>query len=518
MTELTGQQFLGRTTSTGGPHRFHAVNAATGELLAPEYADATAEEIDAAVTLADSAFEAMRTRTPAEIAGFLDAIAARIETLGDELIERAHTETGLPVARLASERARTTNQARLFASMVREGSWIDARIDHADPERKPVPKPDVRRMLVPIGPVTVFGASNFPLAISVAGSDTISAFGAGCPVIVKAHPAHPGTSELVARAILAAAEATSMPDGVFSLVHGVAPDVGRGLVRHPLIEAVAFTGSLRGGRSLFDAACARDRPIPVYAEMGSVNPLFLLPAALGARAQALATGFVQSVTLGVGQYCTNPGLAFAIEGPGLDAFLSAARSAAAGVTGSVMLHSGIQSAFDAGVARIDQVPGVRVAARSSGCALHVTDAFTFEAHPELADEVFGPSSLVVTCRDRRELEEVARELPGQLTATFHAERGELEEFRSLVRILERKVGRLIFNGFPTGIEVCAGMHHGGPYPATTDVHSTSIGTAAILRFARPLCYQSCPDSELPEPLREANPRGIRRSVDGRDVR
>lgn len=517
MTELTGQQLLGRTPSSGGPHRFHAVNPATGELLGPEYADATDAEIDAAVSLADAAFDAYRSRTPAEIAGFLDAIADRLDQLGAELIERAHAETGLSVARLTGEQGRTTGQARMLAALVRRGSWIDARIDHAEPHREPLPKPDVRRMLVPIGPVGVFGAGNFPLAISVAGSDTLSALGAGCPVVVKAHPAHPGTSELVARAILAAADRTRMPDGVFSLIHGVLPDVGRALVRHPSIEAIAFTGSLRAGRSLYDAACTRERPIPVYAEMGSVNPVFLLPRALRARAAEIARSWVQSVTLGAGQFCTNPGLVFAVAGPDLETFFDSARNAAAGVGSAVMFHSGIQTAFDSGLARIEQIRGVSCLARSTGCALYSVDAATFAAHPELADEVFGPSSIVVACSDRGELERTARVLPGQLTATFHAEDSELGEFRSLLQSIERKVGRVIVNCFPTGIEVCAAMHHGGPYPATTDVHFTSIGTASILRFARPLCFQGFVDAELPEPLREGNPRSIRRLVDGRDV-
>jgi NADP-dependent aldehyde dehydrogenase len=317
-----------------------------------------------------------------------------------------------------------------------------------------------------------------------------------------------------------------MPNGGFSLVHGVAPDVGRVLVRHPLIEAVAFTGSLRAGRSLFDTACARDRPIPVYAEMGSVNPVFLLPGALQSRGEAIAQAYVQSVTLGAGQFCTNPGLVFAIAGPELEAFLAAAARVAERIEPAVMLHSALKHAFDTGVGRMARIDGVRIAVHSAdatlparpstarGCTLFATDGATFQAHSELAEEVFGPSSIVVACRDRAELEGLARGLAGQLTATVHAADSELLEHRSLIRILERKVGRLIMNGFPTGIEVCSAMHHGGPYPATTDVHYTSIGTASILRFLRPICYQGFPESELPEPLRDANPRALQRLVDG----
>jgi NADP-dependent aldehyde dehydrogenase len=523
--QLTGEHLIGYSKSAESASRFRATNPATRQAIGPEYHDATELEIERAAALAEACFDSYRQSSPDEIAGFLNAIGDEIDAVGDDLTKQAQLETGLPSARLSGERARTVNQARLFAELVEEGSWIDARIDLAAPERKPLPKPDVRRMLMPIGPVVVFGASNFPLAISVAGSDTVSALAAGCPVIVKAHPAHPGTSELVARAILEAARKTGIPEGVFSLLHGASNAVGDALVRHPKIQAVAFTGSLRGGRALFDAAAERPRPIPVYAEMGSTNPIFLLQGALEASAAEIAQGFVQSVTLGVGQFCTNPGLVFAVQGGPLETFVTEAARAASGVAPATMLHAGIRTAFEAGIQRIQATTGVSVAGRSSGftdsansevgCVLFVTDLDGFEQHPYLAEEVFGPTSIVVRCPSAADLDRVAEGLEGHLTATLHGTAADLKRHASLVRKLERKVGRLIFNGFPTGIEVCAAMHHGGPYPATTDSHFTSIGTASILRFARPVCYQNFPDAALPEALKNENPRRRHRLVDNR---
>jgi alpha-ketoglutaric semialdehyde dehydrogenase len=408
----------------------------------------------------------------------------------------------------------------MFASLVREGSWVDARIDRALPGRTP-PKPDIRRMLVPIGPVAVFGASNFPLAFSVAGGDTASALAAGCPVVVKAHPAHPATSEIAARAIIAAADALGIPSGVFSLLHSTRNDVARALVQHPLVKAVGFTGSLHAGRALFDAAASRPEPIPVYAEMGSVNPVFVLPGALAERAASIAEGMKDSVTLGVGQFCTNPGLTIGVGDPRFDTFVQQLDALMRTAPSGTMLTMSICRSYEAGVLRLGGIDGVATTRSSARAqepqalpALFVTEAEVLLRHRDIGEEVFGPSTVVVRCGSREELEAVARQLDGQLTATIHGTPDDLVEYVSLVSILEQKAGRLIVNGFPTGVEVCPSMQHGGPYPATTDSRSTSVGTAAINRFARPVAYQNFPQSLLPADLRDANPHGIWRLVDG----
>jgi alpha-ketoglutaric semialdehyde dehydrogenase len=521
---LHGRQIIAGTREARGRRTFTAVDPSSGRPLATAFHDATAEDVDAALTAASTAFEQYRMRRGAEISAFLEAIAVELDAIGDNLVATASTETGLPVPRLQNERARMINGVRIFAQIARDGSWLSARIDRSDPARKPAPKPDIRTMLTGIGPVVVFGASNFPLAISVAGNDTMSALAAGCPVVVKAHPAHPGTSELVGEAITSAAAKSNMPSGVFSLVHGTSNDVGLGLVRHPATRAVAFTGSLAGGRALFDAAAARPDPIPVYAEMGSVNPVILLPGALAARADEIASAYIQSVTMGVGQFCTNPGLVLGIEGGALERFVAATARVAEAVPPATMLHAGIRDAFTRGTERLQNTPGVHVVARSgtpvdpqktqAGCIIVSTTADVLAAHPHLSEEVFGPSSSIVRCRNREELEGVIRSLTGHLTAAIHGTPEDLVEYRDLVALLETKVGRIIFNGFGTGIEVCAAIHHGGPYPATTDPHFTSIGHAAIFRFGRPICYQNFPDQALPEALRNRNSLDIWRLVDG----
>ena len=519
--QFHGQHIIAGKPSAEGAATIRAVDPATGEALAPAFHEATSEEIDRAVRAAEAAFEARPRRAEAR-AALLRRIADEIEALGDVLVERVMAETGLPEGRVRGERGRTTGQLRLFAEVVREGSWVGARIDPALPERTPVPRPDLRRMLVPLGPVAVFGASNFPLAFSVAGGDTASALAAGCPVVVKAHPAHPGTSELVARAVARAVEAEGFPAGTFSLVHASAPARSIELVTHPLLQAVGFTGSLRAGRALFDAAAARPRPIPVYAEMGSVNPVFLLPGALAERADAIAEGFVGSVTLGAGQFCTNPGLVFGPAGAALDRFAGRVEALVAEAPAATMLSGGIREGYERGLDRWRETAGVQhVAAGSDGQtatpgrpAVFPTDAETFAAQPHLHEEVFGPASLVVRCGTAEDLEAAARQLDGNLTATLHGTPEDLRAHAGLVRILERKVGRLIFNGFPTGVEVSPAMQHGGPYPATTAVRTTSVGTAAIERFARPVCYQNFPPDALPPELQDGNPRGIWRLVDG----
>ncbi len=520
--KLQGKNIIaGQEVETGGK-KFTGSSPSTGLSLDPGFEEANSELISLALEAAEIAFHEYRQCSAGERALFIEKIVEEILALGDELIERAHLETALPKDRLTSERGRTVNQLRMFADLVREGSWVDARIDRAIPDRQPLPKPDIRRMLIPIGPVAVFGASNFPLAFSVAGGDTASAFAAGCPVIVKAHPAHPGTSELVARAIVGAVAATGMPAGVFSLIHGESHEVGLGLVKHPLTKAIGFTGSLRGGRALFDAAAGRPDPIPVYAEMGSINPIFILPGALSERAGAIAEGLKQSFTLGVGQFCTNPGLTVGLRGDHLNSFIDRLGKLISDASPGTMLYSGILQAYEKSVKQFSEITGVKkvqsnhtadLSKTEARPAMFVTDANTFLEHRELNEEVFGPSTVIVKCNSREEMETLAGNLQGHLTATVHGTDEDLDQYRSLISILENRVGRLVFNGFPTGVEVCASIHHGGPYPATTEVRSTSVGTAAIERFVRPVCYQNFPQSALPIELQNVNHRKIWRLVD-----
>ena len=413
------------------------------------------------------------------------------------------------MGRLKGERGRTCNQTRIFADMARKDLWRQPRIDKGDPQRVP-PKPDVRTMLFGVGPVVVFGASNFPIAISVAGTDTVSALAARCPVVVKAHPAHPGTCEIIASVIATAVEKAGLPAATFSMLQGKTNQTGVELVQHEKVSAVAFTGSLQGGRALFDAVNQRKNPVPFYAEMGSLNPVFLLPSALQQRADEIAKGYIQSVNLGVGQFCTNPGAVLGLEGEGLDTFLSAVKTAAAEVVPATMLHPGIHAAFEQGQQRIASVDGVsRVAssgqspvadAHQAVCNIYESDVSQI-GKAEVSEEVFGPSSIVFKCQSTDQMLEYANSLDGHLTATIHGSDEELKDNAALVRILQRKVGRVVFNGFPTGIEVCNAMHHGGPYPATTHSYFTSIGHQSIYRFTKPVCFQGFPDSCLPDQLK-----------------
>ncbi len=522
---LHGKNIVGGELSALGKTTFRAWAPGQGAAVEPPFTEALPEEVERAFEAAARAFSAYRQLEPGAVAAFLERIAAEIEAAGDELLQRASLETALPVDRLTGERARTTNQLKLFAALAREGSWVDARIDRAIPDRKPLPKPDVRRTLVPIGPVVVFGASNFPLAFSVAGGDTASALAAGCPVVVKANRAHPGTSELVGEAVRRAIAASGVPPGVFSLIQGDRREIGMGLVKHPVTRAVGFTGSLAGGRALFDAASRRPDPIPVYAEMGSVNPVFLLPGALGERAEAIAEGLKGSVTLGNGQFCTKPGVVAAAAGPGLDPFLAKLSALVAAQPCGTLLHKGIFQSYEKGVGDLAAVAGARRVAVSTAAAdrgktqvqaaLFETDLATFLKEPRLREEVFGPSTLVVRCGSPADLEKVARAMEGHLTATIHGTPQDLKDHAGLVALLETKVGRLVFNGFPTGVEVCPSMTHGGPWPATTDAHFTSVGTAAIYRWARPVSYQNFPDEALPAELRNRNERRLWRLVDGK---
>ena len=515
----------GARGATGGP-RFRAVNPSLGATLEPEFHEASDAEVVRAMDAAAAAFGQFGNRSAEERAVFLERIAGHIEGLGDALIERANAETGLPVARLIGERARTCGQLRQFAQVVREGSWVDARIDTALPERQP-PRPDIRRMLKGVGPVVVFGSSNFPLAFSTAGGDTASAFAAGCPVVVKAHRAHPGTAELVAGAIAQAAADCGLPAGIFSLLHGGGATIGMKLVRHASTAAVGFTGSRAAGRALFDAAAARERPIPVFAEMSSVNPVFLLPEAVEARGESIAQGLFGSFTLGVGQFCTKPGLVFALRGTATDRLVSALAKLVDAAPAGTMLTADIQAAFEAerehlmaveGVTCVAQAAAPAAAAKQARPSIARTEARRFLAAPELATEAFGPFALLIIADHMDEMVACAQALDGQLTATFHATAADLAQSAALLAAAERCAGRLVINGFPTGVEVSPAMNHGGPYPATTDVRHTSVGTAAMLRFARPHCYQGYPDDLLPASLRNANPLGIQRLVDGRLTR
>jgi 2,5-dioxopentanoate dehydrogenase len=485
--------------------------------------------VDEALTAAEAAFADYGRAEPEVRAGFLEAIADEIVAAGGELLALADSETALGLPRLTSERGRTVNQLRLFAAVVREGSWLDARIDTADPSRTP-PKPDVRRLLVSMGPVAVFAASNFPLAFSVAGGDTASALAAGNPVVVKAHPAHPRTSDRVAAAVHAAARRCGLPSGMLGIVHGAGPEVGLALVRHPLTCAVGFTGSLRAGRALFDAASARPEPIPVHAEMGSTNPVFVLPNAIDERGPAIATALADSATLGVGQFCTKPGLIFAVAGPACDRFAGVLAERMEGKPVARMLYPALAARFADAIDTLGRTRGVRRLGQAAAPDAHDEEAGTarpvawqadqadFLGAPALREETFGPSTILVRLVDAHDMIRAARTLEGQLTGTVYGTATDLAGAAALIDVLERKVGRLIFNGVPTGVEVGAAMNHGGPYPATTDVRSTSVGSAAILRFARPLCYQDAAASVLPAELWDRNVRGIWRLIDNRWTR
>jgi NADP-dependent aldehyde dehydrogenase len=503
------------------PETFLAVNPSTGENLQPPFSSANAEDVEKACELAWSAFHSYRELDPEKRAQFLEAIGDQIMALGDELLERGHAESGLPLARLTGERARTVNQLRLFADELRKGGWMGLRIDPALPDRKPLPRSDLRQRKIPLGPVVVFGASNFPLAFSVAGGDTAAALAAGCPVIVKGHSAHPGTSELVGRAVSAAVEACNLPRGVFSLLNGNSRALGQSLVAHRHVRAVGFTGSRAGGTALMKIASERPEPIPVYAEMSSINPVVLLPDALATRAEALGKDFVGSLTLGAGQFCTNPGLVLAIEGPDLKRFVESAAAALGQVPPATMLTPGIHAAYEKGVdklARNDRVTTIARGLDKAGVncgrgALFTITGSDFVQHNEVAEEVFGASSVVVRCADEAELVRVLEHLEGQLTSTLHLTDEDTAIASRLMPVLERKAGRLIANGWPTGVEVSHAMVHGGPYPSTSDGRSTSVGTLAIERFLRPVCYQDIPDALLPAALRRDAPKRPRR-IDG----
>jgi NADP-dependent aldehyde dehydrogenase len=503
------------------PVVFQAIEPTTGASLPEEFSTATPAEIDQACRRAADAFEVLRATPATARAALLRGIAAGLEAGAPEIIDRAHRESALPLARLQGEMGRTCGQLRLFASVTEEGSWVDARIDTADPGRQPLPKPDVRSMRRPLGPVVVFGASNFPLAFSVAGGDTAAALAAGNPVIAKAHPAHPGTCERVGRVLADAVRAAGLPEGTFTLLFDEGHAVGQALVRHPLVAAVAFTGSRAGGEALMRLAAGRPHPIPVYAEMGSVNPVLILPGALHARGPAIAAGLHASFTLGVGQFCTNPGVVLVEEGEAGDAFLANLTGRTAETAAGALLTLGICHAYGTGQERLAALGAERLAQGLEGSTATACRAAVWQvtaaqalAEPRLLEEVFGPSTLAVRYRGGEELERLLRELEGNLTASVYAEPDELRGIASLLSLLETKAGRLLINQFPTGVEVCHAMVHGGPFPATSDGRSTSVGTRALERFTRFVAWQGFPQEALPPELQDTNPLRLWRLVDG----
>ncbi|MFP5391592.1 MAG: aldehyde dehydrogenase (NADP(+)) [Gammaproteobacteria bacterium] len=506
---ITGMQLIGERELPGREAPFHGVDPSTGKALEPAFTGAGKYEVDLACALAAQAFSSYRESGNEARAAFLERIAANILDLGDTLIEHTVRESGLPRGRVEGERGRTVGQLRLFANLVRSGQWAGIRHDPALPDRQPLPRSDLRLRHIGIGPVAVFGASNFPLAFSVAGGDTASALAAGCPVVVKAHPAHPATSELVGRAVQKAVRDCGLHEGVFSLLAGASIELGGALVADPRIKAVGFTGSRGGGQALMRIAAARPEPIPVFAEMSSINPLILLPAALAARAESIGKGFVASLTMGSGQFCTNPGLVLAIDGPGFDAFMASASDAVRASPATTMLTPAIHGVFTQQTEKLAQHGALKQVVRGQPAvgphecqaALMLVDSSDFLADPVWHNEVFGASSVVVRCPDLATIEQVLGHLEGQLTATLQMDDADLPLAQQLLPQLEEKVGRILVNGYPTGVEVASAMVHGGPFPATSDARITSVGTLAIARFLRPICYQDLPDALLPASLR-----------------
>lgn len=520
--EVLGNLLIGSQAKRGENGAIEAIDPSTGAPLAPTFGGATPDDLERACALAWSAFDSYRETPPEARAMFLETIAENILAIGNSLIERCVAETGLPRARIEGERGRTVGQLRMFAGVVRNGDFLEARIDPAQPDRKPLARVDLRLRNIPLGPVAVFGASNFPLAFSVAGGDTASALAAGCPVIVKAHSAHPGTSELVGRAIEQAVAQCGLPEGTFSLLFDSGRAIGQGLVADHRIKAVGFTGSRTGGTALMAIAAARREPIPVYAEMSSTNPVLLFPHALANRAEEISKQFVGSLVMGAGQFCTNPGLLLALEGPGLDRFVGAARGALAGQAAATMLTPGIHQAYEAAVSNVAGHPAVTTEARGASgvlgqgqAGLFSTTAVAFKEDARLHNEVFGAASLLVRCPDLATMTSIVEGLEGQLTAALHIDEGDYADARAILPVLERRVGRILVNGFGTGVEVGHAMVHGGPYPSTADGRSTSVGSLAIFRFLRPICYQDIPDQLLPEALRRANPLSLLRRIDGK---
>lgn len=519
---ITGSNTIGNKASKKGNLTYKTFNPKVNAQTEWTFYEATSAEIDEAVVLAVDAFKVYKDISGVKKAEFLNAIADEIDALGDELIRVYCLESGLPEGRARAERGRTMGQLRSFGTLLTEGSWVEAVIERAQPNREPMPKSDIRKMLVPMGPVVVFGASNFPLAFSTAGGDTASALAAGCPVIVKSHPMHSGTGELVSSAIIKAAEKTGMPNGVFSNLNSSGIEVGQQLVKHPKIKAVGFTGSLAGGTALYKLANEREEPITVFAEMGSVNPVVILPSALIKGGVDWAAKYAASITLGSGQFCTNPGLLLAIKSPTLDAFIDSLSLEILKLEPGCMLHPNILTKYQEGKKELSEQGGVSVAAEygkaidgnTAKPTILKVDGGDFLKNTKLHKEVFGPFSVVVRCDDAAQLEVILNALEGQLTGTVLGSEADLETFHGVVDALQSRVGRILFNGVPTGVEVCSSMVHGGPFPASTDARFTSVGTSAIKRWVRPVSFQDWPNTFLPQELQDANPLGIVRLEEG----
>ena len=523
MTQILGHNYIGGQRSAQGSVIVNSVDATTGQALPYDFYQATAQEVDRAACAAAAAYPAYKALSAERRAAFLDAIADELDALDDEFVALVCRETALPAARIAGERGRTSGQMRLFATVLRRGDFYAARIDQAQPERTPLPRPDLRQCRIGVGPVAVFGASNFPLAFSTAGGDTASALAAGCPVVFKAHSGHMATAEQVADAILRAAERTGMPQGVFNMIYGAG--VGEALVKHPSIQAVGFTGSLKGGRALCDMAAARPQPIPVFAEMSSINPVIILPQALQVRSATVARELAASVVQGCGQFCTNPGLVIGLRSPAFTAFIEQLVGQINEQPAQTMLNAGTLRSYAKGVSQlaehalVEHLAGLaQQGAQAQPQVFRADVRLLLEGDPVLQEEVFGPTTVVIEVQDAAQLDAAIQSLHGQLTATLIGEPEDLQQFGGLTPLLEQKVGRILINGYPTGVEVCDAMVHGGPYPATSDARGTSVGTLAIDRFLRPVCFQNYPDSLLPEPLKNANPLGIQRLVDGQTTR
>lgn len=517
---ITGKNYIGNQLSATGNKTFKTFNPLLNIENQWEITEASQDEVNQATELAAEAFKTYSKTSGSKKAEFLRAIADEIETLGDELLEVYSSESGLPNGRAMGERGRTLGQLRAFANHVEEGNWVEASIDTAQPDRQPIPKVDLRKMNVALGPVVVFGASNFPLAFSTAGGDTAAALAAGCPVIVKSHPMHAATGEMVAGAVVRAAQKTGMPNGVFSNLNSSGIEVGQQLVQHPKVKAVGFTGSIRGGRALYDLAAKRKEPIPVFAEMGSINPVVLLPKALTNRAKSIAKTYAGSITLGTGQFCTNPGLIIGVKSEGLTNFVNTLAEEIVKVEPSCMLHPNIAGAYETNKSKALSQSGIKVLANyenevETNYARQVVttvEGDTFINNPTLHHEVFGPFSLVVQCENEQQLEGIISNLEGQLTGTIISDDNEIAKYSNIVSALQNRVGRIIFNGVPTGVEVCPSMQHGGPYPASTDSRFTAVGVDSIKRFVRPFSFQDWPNDLLPDELKNENPLGITRLV------
>ncbi|WP_136478190.1 aldehyde dehydrogenase (NADP(+)) [Pseudomonas sp. DG56-2] len=519
MPTVLGHNFIAGARSAAGTQQLQSRDAHSGEVLPFTFIQATEAEVDSAARAAEAAFVQFRQLSPAHRGEFLMAIADELDALGDDFVAIVCQETALPPARIQGERARTSGQMRLFANVLQRGDFLGARIDLALPERKPMPRADLRQVRMGVGPVAVFGASNFPLAFSTAGGDTAAALAAGCPVVFKAHSGHMATADHVGCAIVRAAERTGMPKGVFNMIFGAG--VGEWLVKHPAIQAVGFTGSLSGGNALCKMAAERPQPIPVFAEMSSINPVILLPEALTSRGETVARELAASVVMGCGQFCTNPGLVLGVSSPAFSAFQAHLQEQMAIQAPQTMLNAAGLRSYSKGLehlhahAGISHLAGQPQEGNQAHAQLFKADvALLLEGDELLQEEVFGPTTIVVEARDDAELKAALQGLRGQLTATLIGEPGDLQDYQWLVPLLEQKVGRILVNGYPTGVEVCDAMVHGGPYPATSDARGTSVGTLAIDRFLRPVCYQNYPEALLPDALRNSNPLGLKRLVNG----